>query len=112
MVQKSQEKSVVRNFWCILIVEYRRSNSPLAFLKYEIATFYPSITWYHWDIHFIHFGQLPVDPSAERLLLVRSIFFTYPHLAIVIDGHISEEKCVESKDCKLQKQVVGHNNRV
>ena len=29
-------------------------------------------------------------------------------------GHISEEKikCVESKDCKLQKQVVGHNNRV
>ena len=40
VVQKSQEKSVVRNFWCILIVEYRRSNSPLAFLKYEIATFY------------------------------------------------------------------------
>ena len=27
-------------------------------------------------------------------------------------GCASEEKCVESKDCKLQKQVVGHNNRV
>ena len=25
---------------------------------------------------------------------------------------ISEKKCVEAKDCKLQKQVVGHNNRV
>ena len=89
VVQKSQEKSVVRNFWCILIVEYRRSNSPLAFLKYEIATFYfilPINYLISLRYSFIHFGQLPVDPSAERLLLVRSIFITYPHLTIVIDG--------------------------
>ena len=76
-------------FLCILIVEYRRYNSPLAFLKYEIATFYFILTincLISLRCSFIHFGQLPVDPSAERLLLVRSIFFTYPHLTIVIDG--------------------------
>ena len=60
-----------------------------AFLKYEIATFCFILTINHLislRCSFIHFGQLPVDPSAERLLLVRLIFFTYPHLVIVIDG--------------------------
>lgn len=76
-------------FLCILIVEYRRYNSPLAFLKYEMATFYFILTincLISLRCSFIHFGQLPADPSAERLLLVRSIFFTYPHLTIVING--------------------------
>ena len=72
-----RERVLLESFGVFLLWNTDNQIHPQRFLKYEIATFYFILTINYLIsllCSFIYFGQLPVDPSAERLLLVRSIF--------------------------------------